>query len=91
MSKIEKRCLKEMNTINQDSQDKNENLVNFDFSIPEDWDAFRAGFNAAYDFYNNEIARKNSKWILLPDKAISNAFWKYKKDLNNGKHKKHTD
>lgn len=47
-------------------------------SLPDGWKDFEAGFLAARDFYNNELAGKK-KWILLPDKKIANAFWKWKK------------
>lgn len=52
--------------------------ANVSGSLPDGWKDFEAGFLAARDFYNKERATKNHKWILLPDKKIANAFWKYK-------------
>lgn len=51
-------------------------------SLPDGWKDFEAGFLAAKDFYNKELATKNHKWILLPDKKIANAFWKWKEGNN---------
>ena len=52
--------------------------MNGNFNDSE-WKAFKAGFLAAREFYNDNIADKKNKWVLLPDKAIGNAFNKYKK------------
>jgi hypothetical protein len=53
-------------------------LADVSQSLPDGWKDFEAGFLAAREFYNNELAGKR-KWILLPDKKIANAFFKYKK------------
>jgi hypothetical protein len=60
----------------------NNDKANVSGSLPayeqSEWMAFDAGFNAARNFYNKELAGKK-KWILLADKWIANAFWKYKR------------
>ena len=60
----------------------NNDKANVSGSLPayeqSEWLAFDAGFKAARDFYNKELAGKR-KWILLADKWIANAFWKYKR------------
>lgn len=48
------------------------------------WQNFRSGFYAAKDCWNNQYAVEegDNKWALLPDKFISNAWFKYKKENN---------
>ena len=50
----------------------------------EEWLTFKAGFMAAKDFYNKELAGKR-KWILLPDKSIGNAYWRHKNPAHKNK------
>lgn len=48
-------------------------------SLPNGWLDFKAGFEMARDYYNEKLATPKKRWILLPDKAIANAFWKHNK------------
>lgn len=45
------------------------------------WKSFRAGFEAARDCWNEKYASEpgSVKWKLLPDKLISNAWWRWSK------------
>lgn len=44
----------------------------------KDWESFQAGFIAAQNCWNEKVSIKE-KWLLLPDKLISNAWFKWAK------------